>query len=49
MDYQSFDAKALAALKAENPALVEKLLTHVVAVMAERLAHANRAIGLLRR
>ena len=47
--FYELDADALAALKAENPAMVEKLLTYVVIVMAERLAYANRAIGLLRR
>jgi SulP family sulfate permease len=43
------DAANLTALRAGNPVLVERLLRYVVAVMAERLAFANRTIGLLRR
>jgi SulP family sulfate permease len=43
------DAASLAVLRNDNPVLVEKLLRYVVAVMAERLAFANRTIGLLRR
>jgi SulP family sulfate permease len=43
------DAEALAQLKSASPVVVEKLLSYVVAVMAERLAFANRTIGLLRR
>ena len=43
------DAANLAELRTENPVLVERLLRYVVAVMAERLAFANRTIGLLRR
>jgi SulP family sulfate permease len=37
------------AIKAENPALSQKLLTFFVLVMAERLTFANRLIGVLRR
>ncbi len=37
------------AIKAENPALSQKLLTFFVMVMAERLTFANRLIGVLRR
>jgi SulP family sulfate permease len=44
LDRAGFDA-----LKAERPQLAERLLGHVVAVLAERLAFANRAIGVLRR
>lgn len=43
------DSEALAALRAESAALVERLLSYVVVVMAERLAYANRAISMLRR
>lgn len=37
------------AIKAENPALGQKLLTFFVTVMAERLTFANRTIAVLRR
>ena len=37
------------ALKREKPMLGQKLLTYFVSVMAERLAFANRTIGVLRR
>jgi SulP family sulfate permease len=37
------------AIKTENPALSQKLLTFFVMVMAERLTFANRLIGVLRR
>jgi sulfate permease, SulP family len=37
------------AIKAENPALSQKLLTFFILVMAERLTFANRLIGVLRR
>ena len=37
------------ALKREMPMLGQKLLTYFVSVMAERLAFANRMIGVLRR
>ena len=37
------------AIKSENPALGQKLLTYFVAVMAERLTFANRTIAVLRR
>ncbi len=37
------------ALKAEDPALSQKLLTYFVSVMAERLTFANRMIAVLRR
>ena len=37
------------AIKSENPALGQKLLTYFVAVMAERLTFANRLIAVLRR
>ncbi len=37
------------SLKREKPMLGQKLLTYFVAVMAERLAYANRMIGVLRR
>ena len=43
------DGHAFAQLKQDNPQLVERLLSYVVAVLAERLAFANRAIGVLRR
>jgi SulP family sulfate permease len=37
------------AIKRENPALGQKLLTYFVSVMAERLTFANRMIAVLRR
>jgi SulP family sulfate permease len=37
------------AIKAEDPALSQKLLTYFVSVMAERLTFANRMIAVLRR
>jgi len=37
------------AIKQENPALGQKLLTYFVSVMAERLSFANRMIAVLRR
>jgi SulP family sulfate permease len=37
------------AIKDENPALGQKLLTYFVSVMAERLTFANRMIAVLRR
>jgi SulP family sulfate permease len=37
------------AIKNENPALGQKLLTYFVSVMAERLTFANRMISVLRR
>jgi SulP family sulfate permease len=37
------------AIKSENPALGQKLLTYFVSVMAERLSFANRMIAVLRR
>jgi sulfate permease, SulP family len=37
------------AIKAEQPALGQKLLTYFVTVMAERLTFANRMIAVLRR
>jgi sulfate permease, SulP family len=37
------------AIKADDPALAQKLLTYFVSVMAERLTFANRTIAVLRR
>jgi SulP family sulfate permease len=37
------------AIKSENPAVGQKLLTYFVSVMAERLTFANRMIAVLRR
>jgi SulP family sulfate permease len=37
------------AIKRDNPALGQKLLTYFVSVMAERLSFANRMIAVLRR
>lgn len=37
------------AIKDENPALGQKLLTYFISVMAERLTFANRMIAVLRR
>ena len=42
-------AEAYDKIKREQPALGQALLSYVVAVMAERLSFANRAIGILRR
>jgi len=41
--------KQFEAIKTENPALSQKLLTFFILVMAERLTFANRLIGVLRR
>ena len=43
------DARQFEAIKAEDPALSQKLLTYFVSVMAERLTFANRMIAVLRR
>src|SRR3978361_1065758 len=37
------------AIKQDDPALSQKLLTYFVSVMAERLTFANRTIAVLRR
>jgi sulfate permease, SulP family len=37
------------AIKQDEPALSQKLLTYFVSVMAERLTFANRTIAVLRR
>jgi SulP family sulfate permease len=42
-------AQQFEELKREKPTLGQRLLTYFVAVMAERLAFANRMIGVLRR
>lgn len=42
-------AEAFEKLKAEDPELVQRLLTYVIAVMAERLGFASRLIGVLQR
>jgi SulP family sulfate permease len=42
-------ADAYDRIKREHPALGEALLGYVIAVMAERLSFANRAIGVLQR
>jgi sulfate permease, SulP family len=42
-------AEQFAAIKADDPALSQKLLTYFISVMAERLSFANRMIGVLRR
>jgi len=42
-------AEAYDNIRREQPALGEALLAYVVAVMAERLSFANRAIGVLQR
>ena len=43
------DARQFEAIKADDPALSQKLLTYFVSVMAERLTFANRTIAVLRR
>ncbi len=43
------DAGQFEAIKADDPALSQKLLTYFVSVMAERLTFANRTIAVLRR
>jgi SulP family sulfate permease len=42
-------AEQFEAIKTDDPALSQKLLTYFVAVMAERLSFANRTIAVLRR
>jgi SulP family sulfate permease len=42
-------AEDYARIKREQPALSQALLSYVVAVMAERLSFANRAVGVLQR
>ena len=42
-------AEQFEAIKTDDPALGQKLLTYFVSVMAERLAFANRMIAVLRR
>ena len=42
------DARQFEAIKADDPALSQKLLTYFVSVMAERLTFANRTIAVLR-
>ena len=43
------EANQFEAIKADDPALSQKLLTYFVSVMAERLTFANRTIAVLRR
>ena len=43
------DARQFEAIKTDDPALSQKLLTYFVSVMAERLTFANRMIAVLRR
>lgn len=43
------DAGQFEALKTDDPALSQKLLTYFISVMAERLTFANRTISVLRR
>ncbi len=43
------DARQFEAIKQDDPALSQKLLTYFVSVMAERLTFANRTIAVLRR
>ena len=42
-------AEQFEAIKTDDPALSQKLLTYFVSVMAERLSFANRTIAVLRR
>jgi sulfate permease, SulP family len=42
-------ASSYERIKRDNPALNHALLIYIVAVMAERLSFANRAIGVLQR
>jgi SulP family sulfate permease len=42
-------ARQFEAIKSDDPALGQKLLTYFVSVMAERLSFANRLIAVLRR
>jgi SulP family sulfate permease len=42
-------AEQFEAIKTDDPALSQKLLTYFVTVMAERLSFANRTIAVLRR
>jgi SulP family sulfate permease len=43
------NAEQFETIKADDPALSQKLLTYFVSVMAERLTFANRTIAVLRR
>ena len=43
------NAEQFEAIKTDDPALSQKLLTYFVTVMAERLSFANRTIAVLRR
>jgi sulfate permease, SulP family len=36
-------------MKTDDPAVSQALLSYIVAVLAERLTFANRALGVLRR
>jgi SulP family sulfate permease len=45
----ALNAHQFEAIKEDDPALAQKLLTYFVSVMAERLTFANRTIAVLRR
>lgn len=45
----ALNSRQFDAIKDDDPALAQKLLTYFVAVMAERLTFANRTIAVLRR
>jgi SulP family sulfate permease len=45
----TLNAHQFEAIKEDDPALAQKLLTYFVSVMAERLTFANRTIAVLRR
>ena len=45
----ALSAKAFEAIKRDNPALSQALLTYVISVMAERMSFANKAHGVLQR
>jgi sulfate permease, SulP family len=45
----ALNAHQFEAIKEDDPALAQKLLTYFVSVMAERLTFANRTISVLRR
>jgi SulP family sulfate permease len=47
--FKVLGADQIEAIKADDPALSQKLLTYFVSVMAERLTFANRMIAVLRR
>lgn len=48
-DLYELDVHAFKSICAQHPALAQSLLSYIVRIMSERLAFANRTIGVLRR